>query len=60
VRACIAFARKKRYRRIVLWTQSHLAAARAIYERENFKLRSRPKHSSFGKRLVAETWELTL
>ncbi len=59
-RACIAFARKKRYRRIVLWTQSHLAAARAIYERENFKLRSRERHFSFGKRLVAETWELKL
>ena len=60
VRACIAFARKKRYRRIVLWTQSHLAAARAIYERENFKLRSRKAHFSFGKRLVAETWALKL
>ncbi|HYE40007.1 MAG TPA: bifunctional helix-turn-helix transcriptional regulator/GNAT family N-acetyltransferase, partial [Ramlibacter sp.] len=29
--ACIAFARGKGYRKIVLWTQSHLAAARAIY-----------------------------
>jgi ribosomal protein S18 acetylase RimI-like enzyme len=59
-RACIEFARKKRYRKIVLWTQSHLGAARAIYERENFKLKSKQKHFSFGKRLVAETWELTL
>src|SRR5262245_39225955 len=33
-RACIAFARAKGYRRIVLWTQSHLAAARAIYQAE--------------------------
>ena len=59
-RACIAFARKKRYRKIVLWTQSHLAAARAIYQAENFKLKSKAKHFSFGKRLVAETWELRL
>ena len=59
-RACIAFARKKRYRKIVLWTQSHLAAARAIYQAENFKLKSKEKHFSFGKRLVAETWELRL
>jgi ribosomal protein S18 acetylase RimI-like enzyme len=59
-RACIAFARRKDYRKIVLWTQSHLTAARAIYERENFKLKSRQKHFSFGKRLVAETWELSL
>ena len=59
-RACIQFAKQKGYRRIVLWTQSHLTAARAIYERENFELRSSQKHFSFGKRLVAETWELTL
>jgi len=59
-RACIRFARRAGYRRIVLWTQSHLTAARAIYESENFKLRSSQKHSSFGRRLTAETWELEL
>ncbi len=59
-RACIAFARKKRYRKIVLWTQSHLGAARAIYESENFELKSKEQHFSFGKHLVAETWELKL
>ena len=59
-RACIRFARARRYKKIVLWTQSHLGAARAIYEAEDFKLKSRQKHFSFGKRLVAETWELTL
>jgi len=59
-RACIRFARDRGYRRIVLWTQSHLTAARAIYESEKFKLKSREKHSSFGKRLTAEVWELKL
>jgi GNAT superfamily N-acetyltransferase len=59
-RACIRFARAKRYRKIVLWTQSHLGAARAIYESEKFKMKSKQKHSSFGKKLVAETWELKL
>jgi len=44
----------------VLWTQSHLTAARAIYESEKFVLKAKEKHSSFGKRLVAETWELAL
>ena len=58
--ACIAFARKKGYRKMVLWTQSHLAAARAIYEAEGFKLKSTEKHFSFGKRLTAEVWELKL
>jgi ribosomal protein S18 acetylase RimI-like enzyme len=59
-RACIRFAKQKKYRKIVLWTQSHLAAARAIYERADFKLKSSEQHFSFGKRLVAETWELKL
>ena len=59
-RACIAFARRAGYREIVLWTQSHLHAARAIYKSENFKLKSRQKHSSFGKKLVAEVWALRL
>lgn len=59
-RACIAFAREKGYRKIALWTQSHLTAARAIYQAEKFVLKSKEKHDSFGKRLVAETWELKL
>jgi len=59
-RACIRFARAAGYRKMVLWTQSHLHAARAIYKAENFKLKSRQKHASFGKKLVAEVWELKL
>jgi DNA-binding MarR family transcriptional regulator/N-acetylglutamate synthase-like GNAT family acetyltransferase len=60
VRACIGFAREKNYKKIVLWTQSHLAAARAIYAAEGFLLKGKEKHHSFGKRLVAETWERQL
>ena len=59
-RVCIRFARRAGYRKIVLWTQSHLAAARAIYRSENFVRKSSEKHHSFGKRLVAEVWELPL
>ena len=59
-RACVAFARRAGYRKMVLWTQSHLAAARAIYVSENFRLKSSEKHFSFGKRLVAEVWERKL
>ena len=43
---------------MVLWTQSHLAAARAIYQAEGYRKVSSEKHFSFGKRLVAEVWEL--
>ena len=59
-RACIRFARKAGYRTMVLWTQSHLAAARAIYEKEGFQRVASDPHRSFGKRLVAETWALRL
>jgi len=59
-RACIRFARAAGYRKIVLWTQSHLAAARAIYQAAGFRKTSSEKHRSFGKRLVAETWEMRL
>ena len=58
--ACIRFAKEKGYRKMVLWTQSHLAAARAIYQAEGFRKISEEKHRSFGKRLVAEVWELKL
>ncbi|HTQ77229.1 MAG TPA: GNAT family N-acetyltransferase [Burkholderiales bacterium] len=59
-RACLAFARRAGFRRVVLWTQSHLAAARRIYEREGFRLVRREPHRSFGKRLVGEYWMLRL
>ena len=59
-RVCIGFARRTGYRKMVLWTQSHLAAARAIYQAEGFRKTASEKHRSFGKRLVAETWELRL
>ena len=60
VRACMRFARRAGYSRMVLWTQSHLDAARRIYEIEGFRRVRREPHRSFGKDLVAETWELEL
>jgi len=60
VRACLRFARRTGYAKLVLWTQSHLDAARRIYETEGFRRVRREPHRSFGKDLVAETWELEL
>jgi L-amino acid N-acyltransferase YncA len=60
VRECIAFARAKGYRKLALWTQSNLAAARAIYKAEGFMLAGTEKHASFGARLTGEYWELKL
>jgi DNA-binding MarR family transcriptional regulator/GNAT superfamily N-acetyltransferase len=57
---CVRFARQAGYRKITLWTQSVLVAARRIYEATGFELvASQPSHS-FGQDLVSETWELTL
>ena len=46
---------------MVLWTQSELIAARAIYLKAGFKLTSKKRHDSWGQKgMVAETWELKL
>ena len=60
VNACIDFARAKGYRKITLWTNSILLAARGIYEKTGFKLVSSEPHDSFGQKLIGETWELKL
>jgi DNA-binding MarR family transcriptional regulator/GNAT superfamily N-acetyltransferase len=60
VEECVRFARGAGYRRITLWTQSDLYAARHLYELAGFRRVHTERHESFGKHLVAETWELRL
>jgi DNA-binding MarR family transcriptional regulator/GNAT superfamily N-acetyltransferase len=61
VSECVRFARGAGYKKIVLWTQSELAAARGIYQSAGFKLVGKEKHASWSRKdLVAETWELKL
>jgi DNA-binding MarR family transcriptional regulator/GNAT superfamily N-acetyltransferase len=60
VEECVRFARRVGYRKITLWTQSSLRAARGIYEKAGFRLVEQKKHHSWGHDLVAETWELVL
>ena len=57
---CIAFARGKGYRKLVLWTNGHLDAARAIYASRGFVLAASEPLHAHGQQLVSETWELAL
>jgi DNA-binding MarR family transcriptional regulator/ribosomal protein S18 acetylase RimI-like enzyme len=60
VTECERFARAKGYRRIMLWTNSNLLAARGIYRKAGYQLTKSEPHHSFGHDLVGETWELPL
>jgi len=61
VEECVRFARQCRYRKVVLWTQSELKAARRVYEQAGFRHTGSERHASWGRDdLVAETWELEL
>jgi DNA-binding MarR family transcriptional regulator/GNAT superfamily N-acetyltransferase len=57
---CISFAKACGYRKITLWTQSILIAARKIYQDSGFVLVKSEPHRSFGQDLVGETWERAL
>jgi DNA-binding MarR family transcriptional regulator/GNAT superfamily N-acetyltransferase len=57
---CIAFARACGYRKITLWTQSILLAARKIYQDAGFVQVASEPHRSFGQSLIGETWEREL
>jgi GNAT superfamily N-acetyltransferase len=61
VEECLRFARLVGYKKIVLWTQSELPAARHIYEKAGFKLIEEKPHRSWGRTdLVSQIWQLKL
>jgi DNA-binding MarR family transcriptional regulator/GNAT superfamily N-acetyltransferase len=57
---CVAFAKACGYRKITLWTQSILVAARGVYQNAGFELVASEPHRSFGQSLIGETWEREL
>jgi GNAT superfamily N-acetyltransferase len=56
----IAFAKAKGYRKMVLWTNGCLLAARGIYAKRGFVLTHSEPTTAFGSDQISETWELIL
>jgi DNA-binding MarR family transcriptional regulator/N-acetylglutamate synthase-like GNAT family acetyltransferase len=57
---CIRFAREAGYKKVTLWTHSILTAARHIYKSAGFTLTRTEPHTSWGKPVVGEHWDLEL
>jgi GNAT superfamily N-acetyltransferase len=53
---CMAFARRAGYRRMKLWTNHPLVAARHIYLSRGFQLIEEEPHHSFGTELIGQVY----
>jgi GNAT superfamily N-acetyltransferase/DNA-binding MarR family transcriptional regulator len=60
VEEAVRFSRASGYRRIILWTQDSLSAARRIYQGAGFQLVREERHRSFGADLNGQYWALEL
>jgi DNA-binding MarR family transcriptional regulator/N-acetylglutamate synthase-like GNAT family acetyltransferase len=60
VSECVRHARQVGFKKMTLWTQSHLHPARRLYEEAGFRLTKSWAVNSWGKDMVSETWDLDL
>ncbi|WP_041289303.1 GNAT family N-acetyltransferase [Kribbella flavida] len=60
VDTCLDFARDAGYKRMVLWTNDPLVAARRIYLTRGFALTGSEPHDMFGDGLISQFYELDL
>jgi len=60
VEDCMAFARGAGYRRMTLWTNDPLVAARRLYQRLGFEMTASEPVTAFGRAMMSETWERSL
>ncbi|MET0363152.1 MAG: helix-turn-helix domain-containing GNAT family N-acetyltransferase [Sphingobium sp.] len=60
IHVCVERARNLGYRRMELWTDSQLTAARSLYERGGFERIDATPARFFGQDIVSETWSLDL
>ncbi len=57
----VRFGREAGYKKMILWTQSELGAARHLYKEAGFRLAGQQRHKSWGRgNLISEVWELQL
>jgi DNA-binding MarR family transcriptional regulator/N-acetylglutamate synthase-like GNAT family acetyltransferase len=56
----IKFARAAGYKKVTLWTHSILTAARHVYKNAGFQLTRTEPHTSWGKPVIGEHWDLEL
>jgi GNAT superfamily N-acetyltransferase len=57
---CVGFARSAGYKRMTLWTNDPLVAARHIYLSRGFTLVDEAPHHSYGADLVGQVYEFDL
>jgi len=57
---CLSFAREAGYKRVKLWTNNPLVAARQIYLSRGFTRTEEEPHHSFGADLIGQVYELDL